>query len=216
MISELIINLKDLISSAPEFLLGAAVIGVLLVISLIKHPTLPKLRTIIASALLYFYACYMFDNIVGIPTLSEWRRMRSEGLSIFHPSFNFKLLAYGFNYDIVLNVLLFVPIGFLAAWASRHYESLLRSFIFGLGVSAVIELSQMFTALRATDIDDLITNTIGAVLGYLIFRLLLIIIGKKHKKEKRQRHGFIYGALPPIICAVAFICTFLAGYVRLP
>ena len=53
----------------------------------------------------------------------------------------------------------------------EKFESFLRVFLTGLGMSLVNELLQLFT-FRAVDIDDLLMNTLGAAAGYLIWRLL--------------------------------------------
>ena len=53
----------------------------------------------------------------------------------------------------------------------KKFESFLRVFLTGLGMSLVNELLQLFT-FRAVDIDDLLMNTLGAAAGYLIWRLL--------------------------------------------
>ncbi len=195
-----------------SFWLGLIVLGVLLTVAIIKHPSIPKLRTVLAGLLLYVYMWYIFNVIVGTPLLSEWRSMHAKGISIFNPKFNFKILAYGLNNEIFLNIAMFAPIGFLAACVSRHYENILVDVIFGFGVSALIELSQMFTLLRATDIDDLITNTLGGLIGYIVYRLMLIFADKKHKKGKHKSDGFIYCHYPVFIVIAAFICTFIGDF----
>lgn len=67
-----------------------------------------------------------------------------------------------------LNVILFLPLGFLAPllWSFWRQEN--RVVLLGFAVSLAIELLQMFCG-RATDVDDLLMNTIGAMLGYLLF-----------------------------------------------
>lgn len=49
-------------------------------------------------------------------------------------------------------------------------------------MSFLIEILQLFT-FRATDIDDLIMNTLGAAVGYVIAK---IFFGKKYKSEKEN------------------------------
>lgn len=66
-----------------------------------------------------------------------------------------------------LNVLLFVPFGAFLPILWSSFRSLRRTALTGLAVSCVIELAQLFT-FRTTDINDLITNTLGAVLGFCI------------------------------------------------
>ena len=39
-----------------------------------------------------------------------------------------------------------------------------------MGIIVIIELIQLFTLLGSCDIDDLLLNTIGAVIGWLLWR----------------------------------------------
>ncbi|MFN8582551.1 MAG: VanZ family protein, partial [Gemmatimonadaceae bacterium] len=71
--------------------------------------------------------------------------------------------------DIVANVLLFVPLGFLyrvATQLSRRH-AVMRALAAGLLVSMGIEALQLFEAERYTSILDVATNGVGAVLGAL-------------------------------------------------
>lgn len=67
----------------------------------------------------------------------------------------------------VLNVLLFVPLGFLLPIMWPKFHSAKDTVRFGLCASGTIELLQMLT-LRATDINDLLTNTLGTGLGWVL------------------------------------------------
>ncbi len=71
--------------------------------------------------------------------------------------------------NIVGNVLMFAPIGFFAPILCKKYEHLSRTVLVGASISLLIECSQLFLA-RGTDIDDLILNTLGAVIGYGCYR----------------------------------------------
>lgn len=68
----------------------------------------------------------------------------------------------------VLNVILFLPLGFLAPLLWPFWRRENRVVLLGFAVSLAIELLQMFCG-RATDVDDLLMNTIGAMFGYLLF-----------------------------------------------
>lgn len=87
----------------------------------------------------------------------------------------FKMLKNGEIHSVIWNaggnILLFSPIGFMLPllWRSK-YHSLFKTAVTGFGLSLLIECSQLFL-LRATDVNDLIMNTIGAILGYLIYLL---------------------------------------------
>ncbi|WP_041219809.1 VanZ family protein [Desulfitobacterium dichloroeliminans] len=83
------------------------------------------------------------------------------------------------------NMLLFVPLGFLLPCIWKNYEVLWQTALSGLAFSLIIELSQLFNS-RITDIDDLLMNTLGAVLGWLIFRLMHEHLAKLQDKVAVQ------------------------------
>lgn len=71
-----------------------------------------------------------------------------------------------------LNVLLFVPLGLLLPMIWDKYRIGRETVLFGFGMSAAIELLQILTY-RATDINDLLTNTLGTALGFLLGKRIL-------------------------------------------
>ena len=78
------------------------------------------------------------------------------------------------------NIIMFLPVGFFAALFSdkpRWWKSTLLT----AALSLFIEVFQLFVS-RGTDVDDLILNTMGGLLGYLTFlgaqRLLPTVIKK--------------------------------------
>ena len=66
------------------------------------------------------------------------------------------------------NVLVFVPFGFLSAMASRK-RSFLRTSLDGFLLSLMVETFQLLTMVGSFDVDDLILNTFGVMLGFLGF-----------------------------------------------
>lgn len=92
----------------------------------------------------------------------------------FDRNLNLKPFAYLFSDfgSSFLNVLLFIPLGLFLTVLWKRYRSFLRTILFGFGFSLAIELLQMFTR-RATDVNDLMTNTLGAALGWCLGRIIL-------------------------------------------
>ncbi|MDU1538646.1 MAG: VanZ family protein [Paeniclostridium sordellii] len=68
----------------------------------------------------------------------------------------------------ILNIIMFIPLGFLLPLIWEKFRNFARVFWTGLGFSLAIEICQLFNH-RATDIDDLMMNSLGAVLGYFIW-----------------------------------------------
>jgi glycopeptide antibiotics resistance protein len=66
---------------------------------------------------------------------------------------------------VILNVGLFIPFGyFLFSFGKRKRRAIIISFIFSAG----IELIQFLTGRGLCEVDDVISNTIGAVIGIVI------------------------------------------------
>lgn len=170
------------------------------------NATISKLRTTFFSLTMYSYLLLVFANIVGMPNLSELKRCYLLGEPFFYPNLNLIPLADGITFGFLANILLFVPFGFFCPMLSKHYENAKSTILLGFGLSLFIECSQLFTLYRATDIDDLLTNTCGTAIGYLFFRLLvkLKIIKPKANASKKDLSRY----LPFFIIAIAFFTNF--------
>lgn len=117
-----------------------------------------------------------FVYMSGLLSLTVFPR---EGLSGGNGGFNlvpfrtifplFKASVMSFLILFVGNVVMFMPIGFFIPllWNKRIVFTCVTGALFSL----LIELSQILIG-RNTDIDDLILNTLGVFLGYLVFLLL--------------------------------------------
>lgn len=77
-----------------------------------------------------------------------------------------------FAKQILLNILMFVPFGIL--YPLIYKKGLKSTVLRGLLFSVCIELLQLVSARQSgsCDITDVINNTLGALVGYLIYRLL--------------------------------------------
>ena len=69
--------------------------------------------------------------------------------------------------NTVLNVALFIPLGFLLPVLWKKFRNPCNTLLFCFSASLFIEISQIFTY-RLSDINDLITNTLGGFLGYFL------------------------------------------------
>lgn len=69
--------------------------------------------------------------------------------------------------DMVLNVVLFVPVGFVLQLGRPRGEraALLPALALGAAISAAIETAQLFAPDRFPSVADLLTNALGAALG---------------------------------------------------
>ena len=131
------------------------------------------------SALVYFWAIWTY-TLLPLPAPAE---VRCAGVNL-NPFELVDDLATAFSrpgpwiadpavLQLLLNVLLFVPLGFFVRVLGRR--GILIAGLVGLGFSVFIETTQLTgvwglypCAYRVFDVDDMITNTTGALLGSLI------------------------------------------------
>ncbi len=81
--------------------------------------------------------------------------------------------------EILMNVLAFVPFGIYIAILRPRWKFIYKVFP-AFGVSFLYELLQFILAVGASDITDLIGNTLGGVIGIGLFFICSIILGRKN------------------------------------
>lgn len=86
--------------------------------------------------------------------------------------------------NLLGNVLIFLPFGFFMAMASK-YRSFLSTVIYSLALSLTVEVSQLFMKVGCFDVDDLLLNTIGGMLGFITFAVCNVIRRNYAKKKRR-------------------------------
>lgn len=112
------------------------------------------------------------------------------GLSNFIPFreiFRYDFGSRLFIKNIIGNILLFLPYGYFASDYLKNKKAWLSCFLTMI-VSLTIEMVQLNIG-RTFDIDDVILNTVGGLLGYLLYRLMENIKVKLPKIFKTD--GFI-------------------------
>lgn len=161
----------------------SSVVFVMPAVFIWRHFILKRHGFLEAAAVMIFalYLAGVF-SVTGIPSVMSWN---------MYPDFNLipliditnNPLAYIRN--TILNILLFMPFGFLLPAIWKKYRFLRITAVAGFLFSMFIETLQIF-AFRITDVDDLITNTVGTVLGYCIGRRLGFRLPFANPKDEEQ------------------------------
>lgn len=105
----------------------------------------------------------------------------------FTEIFRYEVGSNLFWQNVMGNVIVFIPFGFFVSNYLKNGKFWTPVFI-TLATSAVIELVQ-YKIGRAMDIDDIILNVLGGLLGYLLFIILKAIKSKLPKFMKSD--GFL-------------------------
>ena len=67
------------------------------------------------------------------------------------------------------NVIGFIPFGALLPSIGRKPSGFLRTTFIGFELSLMVELSQLVLKVGSCDVDDIILNTLGGVIGYILW-----------------------------------------------
>ena len=129
----------------------------------------------ICAVFLFYYYLFGILTVTGIGYTSKMS---------FHPKISlvpfFDMISGPI--DTVLNVALFVPLGFFLPMLYKKYCPIKAVVLTGFLFSLSVEIFQMF-GWGATDINDLITNTAGVCVGYWVYYLLFKVLPDNLRKK---------------------------------
>lgn len=157
------------------------------------------------SILYYLFSCYLsvVYVLVGLPNITYIR-----------PELNLNLIPIlGIAADLknsLLNILLFIPLGIALPAMWHKYKAQKNTLCFGFGMSLAIELAQILTY-RATDINDLITNTLGSLIGFLFAKALLHIFPVAKHFANHTQDKELTAVLSIVILVMFFIYPFVSA-----
>lgn len=72
--------------------------------------------------------------------------------------------------NILANILLFVPVGFLIPIAYPERKRFIKTISVCLVITVFIEIFQYVTCLGFCDIDDIILNMAGSIIGFIVYK----------------------------------------------
>ncbi|MEQ0559406.1 VanZ family protein [Amycolatopsis sp. NEAU-NG30] len=161
-----------------------------LITQLARHGGL-RLRGILTTAAVLFYGC-MTVAVVLLPLPGPGTRRLAQTVQL-HPfqwitDIHTEMLKHGSEWFVTqtfqqacLNVLLFVPLGIFARILWRR--GLTGTALIGFAASLLIEITQVTAnfgtapfVYRIFDVDDLMNNTFGAIVGWVFGALLLTLL----------------------------------------
>ncbi|WP_186430386.1 VanZ family protein [Clostridium sp. BSD9I1] len=92
-------------------------------------------------------------------------------------SANIKAFAFG---NVVGNIVIFIPLGTYLSLL-KNDKRVITNLLFIFIVSLLVEIIQGILGIGASDIDDIILNCLGGLIGILGYKLLLLILRNEKK-----------------------------------
>lgn len=141
------------------------VLFVILVLGIRKWSRSPRMRAVVQ----WMLSSYVV--LILIFTIFSRSRVAAQAYEIELFASYKKFMLYHDEdvlWESLYNVIMFVPIGLL----SCNLLSFKRSMIFGFLFSSLIEIVQYSWCVGTFEIDDVLNNTLGACLGYILMMVI--------------------------------------------
>lgn len=124
-------------------------------------------------------------------------------ITFFQELTRYELGTRLFYRNIIGNILMFVPFSFFVAHIFKINNRYIV-YLFTLLISLTIETTQLYIG-RAFDVDDILLNVLGGIIGYFIYHLVSNIIFRNFNKEKKD---LIIALLMVIVVLGMFVIIF--------
>ena len=89
--------------------------------------------------------------------------------------------------NVVGNIVGFVPGGFFLPIVSRRSKKWYNTFLISFGFSLSVETVQLVFKVGSFDVDDIILNVTGAVIGYILYQIVQKARSWHREKKKQKR-----------------------------
>ena len=122
----------------------------------------------------------------------------------FKEIFRYEIMSISFVKQVLGNIILFAPLGYFVSYYCK-IKGIVGITIVSILSSVTIEIVQHFIG-RSVDIDDIILNVTGGIVGYLIYKFLKKINEKLPVFLKKK---WFYNLLSVII--ILLIILYLAN-----
>ena len=157
-----------------------------------------------------FCMCVSRFNVIMTIMGGQLTRVEEINLLPFHSVR--ENLQYGRNpisWDMLYNMVMFVPFGIIYCYYQKHFR-VYKAVGMSCLTTFFIESAQFILKTGVVDIDDFIVNTLGSLMGIMVYVILQHISFKNQKFEIHELIDISATMLPPMF--VAFVAEmFLAS-----
>ena len=167
-------SLSRTIGNVFEFSLPMIIISVVVAITLRVADIVKNKREfcfykeLIALSFIIYILC-----LFQVVTFQDNNNISSNNLIPFREMFRYDLGSRLFLKNVLGNIIMFLPYGFFTSYFLKE-KKLLLIFILTAVASLTIESTQLMIG-RVFDIDDILLNIVGGILGHYLYIVILKI-----------------------------------------
>lgn len=187
----------------PMILICCVIVVSMRIVDLIKNKKdFILYKEILKLAFIVYIMCIFY--VVTFQDVS-WS---TSNFTIFKEMFRYPLGSKLFFHNVIGNMLMFVPYGFFISYFLR-IKNISLVFVMTLLTSITIELTQLAIG-RVFDIDDIILNVIGSLVGFGIYYLLEKI---KDRLPDILKKPIVYNII--MVAALIVVILYLFNIIRI-
>ena len=199
-------SLYEIIGLLKEYIKLGIFIIILLSIGyfIYKKVLKGKRRVNIKKALFYILCILYLVILIGAVFLDRGKGMHSINLHLFNSYIEaYHMMKISLFRNIILNILLFIPLGFILPIYFKKLDKWYKTIAFGILTTIMIELVQYTTRIGIFELDDILNNNIGILIGYSYYKIYNVFKNKGNKKK------ILVYILPTIITMLPFITIYI-------
>lgn len=115
--------------------------------------------------------------------------------------------------NLILNILMFVPFGFMLPLLFKKCQKFYITYFLGLCITIFIEGLQLISKRGIFEVDDIINNALGCMIGYGIVMIFLLFSKRNNGSLKSKALALVCYQIPVIITIISFSTIFInRGY----
>lgn len=194
----LVNSIKDVLYDTwPMITLSCVVLISIRLTYLIKN----KQKFVLSNEMMMLTFIVYILCLFQIVTSGDVSSVHGVNVTLFKELTRYQIGTRLFYRNIIGNIIMFIPFGFFTSYNLKLNKKMII-FYLTLIVSVVIELIQLKIG-RAFDVDDIILNMVGSLLGYFLYRLMDKIFGDLSDTIKGT--FIIIGILTAIVIATIIV-----------
>jgi glycopeptide antibiotics resistance protein len=182
----------------------AIILAMVVIIRVAYYKNHKKKVSVLIEVMLLLFVAYILI-LFQLVTYSN-NGLNGVNLIPFREILRYEFGSKEFTRQVIGNIILFIPFGFFITYYA-NIKNIGSAFFTTVAASIVIETVQYFIG-RSFDIDDIILNVVGGLLGFLLFVALDAV--KKHLPSFFQK-DIIYVILS--ILLIVFILLNIFGVI---
>lgn len=145
-----------------------------------------KYKLVFIVYLIFLFYFLLLSDWYGRDQLKDYSYNLVLGKEIFRYWFYRDTLgAYLVCANLLGNVLIFIPLG-TSLMMSTQTPSLLYIACYSFSVSLVVEIFQLICKVGSFDVDDILLNTLGGVIGFAVY-VVWHRNRRRYDQQKKQR-----------------------------